>query len=116
MSSPTSDSFRDSALVVRDTATIQAAMLSIDLNTHRTVIVVNDNNVVVGTLSDGDIRKALLDGRLLTTPVNRVMNADFTALTQSDRDRAGEIFAESHIFLIPVIDEHGKLVDILKAY
>ncbi len=114
--SPRTDSLRASPLVVRDTATIQAAMLSIDTNTHRTVIVVNDRNVVVGTLSDGDIRKALLDGRLLTTPVHRVMNPDFIALTVKDRARAKAIFDEHHIFLIPVIDEDGMLLEILAAY
>lgn len=113
---PRTDTLRDLPLVVRDTATIQAAMLSIDTNTHRTVIVVNDADVVVGTLSDGDIRKALLDGRLFTTPVHRVMNPDFIALTLQERDRAAAIFDEHHIFLIPVIDEHGKLLDILTAY
>ena len=113
---PRTDSLRDSPLVVRDTATLQTAMLSIDMNTHRTVIVVNDRNVVVGTLSDGDIRKALLDGRLFTTPVHRVMNPDFISLTAKERDRAKAIFDEHHIFLIPVIDEGGVLLEILAAY
>lgn len=105
-----------SKFVVNETDTIQAAMLAIDRNCYRSVIVVNDESVVVGTLSDGDVRKSLLDGRLLSTPVHRVMNSDFIALTSSDRARAPAIFAEHHVFLIPVIDKHGKLLDILTAY
>lgn len=116
MNSQTGDALRGSPLVVRDTATIQAAMVSIDLNTHRSVVVVNDRNVVVGMLSDGDIRKAVLDGRLLSTPVHRVMNPDFIALTPQARDRARAIFDEHHIILIPVIDETGMLLEILSEY
>lgn len=103
-------------LVIRDTDTIQAAMVAIDKNSHRSVVVVNDANVVVGTVSDGDIRRALLDGRVPTTPVHRVMNADFVAVTDGDVDRAKEIFSQSQVFIIPVIDEHGKLVRVLTSY
>jgi CBS domain-containing protein len=110
------DPGRISKLVVNETDTVQAAMLAIDQNSCRSVIVVNDANVVVGTLSDGDIRKSLLEGRLMTTPVHRVMNSDFIALTASEQGRARSIFDETHVFLIPVIDEHGKLLDILTAY
>jgi mannose-1-phosphate guanylyltransferase/mannose-6-phosphate isomerase len=104
-----------STFVICDTDTLQAAMVAIDTNLHRSVVVVNDKNVVVGTLSDGDIRKALLDGRLLATPVHRVMNIDFTALTRSEINRARGILAEGHILLIPVIDEHGKLLEVVSA-
>lgn len=110
-------SARGSSLyVVRETDTIQAAMLAIENNDHRSVIVVNPHGIVVGTVSDGDIRKSMLDGRLLTTPVHRVMNPDFVALTLAQRDRAPGLFAERHIFLIPLIDDHGKLLDVLTAY
>ncbi len=102
--------------VVRDTDTVKSAMATIEDNLHRSVVVVNESDVVVGMLSDGDIRKAILDGRLLTTPVHRVMNADFTALRPSETGRAQQIFTTTHIFLIPVIDEHGRLLDILTAY
>ncbi len=105
-----------SKLVVNDTDTIQAAMLAIDQNLYRSVIVVNEANVVVGALSDGDIRRSMLEGRLMMTPVHRVMNSDFIALTASEQGRARSIFDETHVFLIPVIDEHGKLLDILTAY
>jgi len=105
-----------SKLVVSDTDTIQAAMMAIENNDHRSVVVVNAHGVAVGTVSDGDIRKSLLDGRLLATPVHRVMNMDFIALTDSERSRAPGIFQEKHIFLIPLIDERGKLLDVLTAY
>ncbi|MBM3302807.1 MAG: CBS domain-containing protein [Deltaproteobacteria bacterium] len=105
-----------SKLVIRDTDTLEAAMVAIENNNYRSVIVVNQNDVVVGTLSDGDARKSVLDHRLLSTPVHRVMNPNFIALTVTEREKAARIFNETHVFLIPLIDEHGQLVDVLTAY
>jgi len=105
-----------SKLVIRDTDTLEEAMVAIDNNFYRSVIVLNENDVVVGTLSDGDARKSMLDHRLLSTPVHRVMNTNFIALTVAEREKAKAIFQKTHYFLIPVIDEHGRLVDVLTAY
>lgn len=104
---------RSSLYVVRDADTLQAAMLAIDKNLHRSVVVINGAGVVVGMLSDGDVRKSLLDGRLFSTPVHRVMNSDFIALAPGEQEKARAIFAEGHVFVIPVIDERGKLLDVL---
>lgn len=105
-----------SKLIVRDTETLEEAMVAIEDNGYRSVIVVNENDVVVGTLSDGDARKSVLDHRLTSTPVHRIMNANFIALTVGEKGKAKAIFDQTHVFLIPLIDEHGKLVDVLTAY
>lgn len=105
-----------SRFIVCESDTIETAMAQIEENQHRSVIVLNPTDVVVGTLSDGDLRKALLERRLMTTPVGRVMNPNYIGLLRDGMHRAPEIFATQHIFLIPIIDEAGKLLDILTAY
>lgn len=102
--------------VVRQHDSLEAAMLTIEENRHRTVIVLDDDDVVVGTLSDGDTRKAILDRRLLTTPVEHVMNTNFVALGPDERDRAKEFFERDHLFLVPIVDGDGKLLEIQTAY
>ena len=91
-------------------------MAVIEANRHRSVIVVNNDGIVVGTLTDGDVRKAILDRRLLTTRVADVVNTNFIAVTPADAERAAEFFKREHIFLVPVVDENGRLVDIRTAY
>lgn len=101
--------------VVRPDDTIESALGLIEDNGHRSVIVVSDEGVVVGTLSDGDARKAILDRRLLTTPVHAVMNTNFIALRPGES--ADSIFAEQpYILLIPVVDDGGRLVNVVTAY
>ena len=101
--------------VVLDTDSVQTALLSIDYNEHRTVVVTNADNVVVGVLSDGDARKSLLDGRLLSTPVHRVMNTDFVSVGLEDVAKARELLTQGHIFVIPVVDSQGALLEILTS-
>jgi predicted transcriptional regulator len=105
-----------SKLVIRDTVTLEEALVAIENNFYRSVIVLNKDDVVVGTLSDGDARKSVLDHRLLSTPVNRVMNSNCIALTVDEKQKAKTIFEHTNVFLIPIIDEHGKLIDVLTAY
>jgi len=104
-----------SQFVVRDTDTLQTALLAIDINMHRSVVVTNAENVVVGVLSDGDARKSLLDGRLLSTPVHRIMNADFIAVSPQETDKAKDLLTQGHIFVIPVVNASGTLLEILRA-
>ncbi len=102
--------------VVRQHETLEAAMLLIEENRHRSVVVIDGHGVVVGTLSDGDTRKAILDRRLLTTPVEAVMNTNFVSLPPERRDEARGFFERDHLFLVPIVDGDGKLVDVETAY
>lgn len=101
--------------VVQAHETLEAAMLLIEENRHRSVVVL-DGEKVVGTLSDGDIRKAILDRRLLSTPVEHVMNTNFVSVAPDERERARELLRREHVFLIPIVDKDGKLVAIETAY
>ena len=102
--------------VVESSASLRDALALIEENRHRSLVVVSERGAVVGTLSDGDARKAMLKGRLLVTPVSDVMNTNFIALRDGERAKAKDIFQKTHIFLIPVIDEKATLVDVIEAY
>lgn len=102
--------------VVGAGATLKDALALIEANRHRSLIVVGEGDAVVGTLSDGDIRKALLKGRLLVTPVCDVMSTNFVSVGPAEMDRAAELFKKRRVFLIPVVDERARLIDILEAY
>lgn len=92
--------------------TIEDAWTRIESNRHRSVVVV-DGDKVVGTLSDGDLRKAMLAKRLLSTPIREVMNVNFISLIEGERHDADKVFKRVDIFLIPIVDENFKLIDII---
>ena len=97
---------------VNPNATIEEAWSVIEENRQRSVIVVKDMTVV-GTLSDGDLRKAMLSGRLMSTPVKEVMNINFLSITKDKIKNGKNIFKKKAIFLIPIVDENMNLLNIL---
>lgn len=69
---------------------------------------------VAGTVTDGDLRRALLDGQPLTAPVSIAMHTGFRHVTEGEdaveRIRAMRL---NGLRLIPVTDAEGRLTDII---
>ena len=78
-----------------------------------TLFVVADERVIAGTVTDGDIRRALIAGKELDDRVESVMNKNFHYVVSGDNlpekiSRA----RKRHIELLPLID-NGEVVDII---
>jgi len=79
-----------------------------------TLFVIDEqSNKVVGTLTDGDIRRGLLKNLSIETPVTNIMRSSFRFLTKGNyyNDKIAE-FKEDKIKTIPLIDSDGKLLKI----
>jgi CBS domain-containing protein len=100
---------------VKVTDPIRLAMLKITENKHRAVVVLNGDRVV-GTVSDGDIRRAFLDEVLPAAPVTEIMNINCVTTTETDRSRAYQVLLERRVTVLPVVTADGRLVDIVTAY
>ncbi len=75
------------------------------------LFVQDERGVIIGAVTDGDIRRALIKGSRLDDTTGSVMCADFKFVTeQEDLIEKFRIFRSNEIFLVPVIDLHGKLV------
>lgn len=84
-----------------------------------TLFVTDEYGLILGTLTDGDIRRKLVEGYQLTDSVDRIMHKDFYFL-QTDNISVKTIrdCKNKGIFLIPIIDKKGRIVDVvnLKKY
>ena len=79
----------------------------------QTLFVVDSDNKMVGTLTDGDIRRSLIAGNHLTTPVNEVMHKDFQCIKQMDWDvRRLKTLRKKNILFIPILDENRRIVGV----
>lgn len=80
----------------------------------RTLFVINDDLCLVGSLTDGDIRRGLLNGLEISDTIEKFMNINFKFLKNSS-DNLEEIreFKKNEINLIPLIDDDLKLLEIL---
>ena len=80
----------------------------------QTIIVVNDNNKLVGTLSDGDIRKSIIKGFNLKSSINSIYNKKpiFIYENEIDKKKIRKIFLKEKISLIPVVNEKKNITKI----
>lgn len=102
--------------IINDTATIKDALVSLNNIAHDTLslLVVNNDNQMVGSLTDGDIRRGLISGAQLTDAVSSVMHRGFKYIRQSEFDVAHlKDFRDSRIFFIPILDEENHIVEVI---
>lgn len=103
-----------SLFTINKNMSLKDAFVQIEKNKHRSLIVIDDNNKVVGTLSDGDIRKALINDVVSSIFVSKIMNRDFVYLTNTlDKEEKKQFFEQNNIFIVPVVSANFILTDIL---
>ena len=88
----------------------------IKLNQHglKLVCVVNEKNYLLGTVSDGDVRRGLLKNFNLKDSIKKIMNKRPQTVKQKNKaDEINKIFFKYEVQAIPVVDRNGKLIDII---
>ena len=78
------------------------------------IIMVADNyNKLLGTVTDGDIRRALMQQKDANTLLEDIMRKNpFTVSVEHSREQVILIMKQERILQLPVIDEHGVIVDL----
>jgi dTDP-glucose pyrophosphorylase len=94
-------------------STIKEAMKVIDKNLTGGALVVNENNELVGTITDGDIRRAILKGLSINEGIEGAYFKNFKFVTeQHSKKKAKEYMLKNKIRQVPVIDKDKKLTDL----
>lgn len=79
-----------------------------------TLFVENEDGSVAGSMTDGDIRRALIAGAEMADSVKKAMNRDFLSLTPGcDETEVLRLAREKRIVLLPRIDAEGRLEGIV---
>ncbi len=98
---------------ISEHSTILDALKAMDGVSHdsQTLFVVNDDKKMVGTLTDGDIRRGLISGVSVNDSVKEVMHTSFKfVLDGADNAQVLKRFRENQIFFVPVLDVEGHIV------
>lgn len=102
--------------IVKENNTIREALVELNnvSGEAQSLFVVDDNQQIVGSLSDGDIRRGLISGGNLEDTVKNIMHRDFKFINQSDYDVAQlKAFRERRILMIPILDNERHIVDVI---
>jgi dTDP-glucose pyrophosphorylase len=97
--------------ILPEDASIAQAIANLDLVAIRIVLVVNATGALVGTLSDGDIRRGLLKGLDLKSPITSVVNHNpFVVPPDFGRELVMQLMVANKILQIPVVNAQHHVV------
>ena len=98
-----------SSYLIPHSATIRDAMQKIS-GTILTLLVTDEREVLVGTLTDGDIRRGLLSGSTLDDPVETIMHTRFHALSEANLsvERIRQ-YKQMRLSLVPFLRADGTI-------
>ncbi len=103
-----------SNFIVYEEDNILEALKIIDSNRQGFAIVIRTDKMVLGVLSDGDIRRGLINGKttLDTVAVFYTKNAKIVKVSDGF-ERVIELFKDQQIKFVPIVDEKGRLVNFI---
>ncbi|NBV41447.1 CBS domain-containing protein [bacterium] len=101
-------------LLVAHTISVREAMKRLNQTAEKILLVVDSDNRLLGTLTDGDIRRHLIANGDMTWPVVDVYNPSPISIQAGLPETAiKELFLQSKVDVIPVVNDQGQVVDYL---
>ena len=102
-------------IIVKYNITFKVAFKILNKTGQKCLVVSDENNILLGTLTDGDIRKAILKGVDLKSSISNFYKRKPTVVLKDEYDieKLKKIFIENRFDLVPVIDKKGKIIKII---
>ena len=94
--------------------TIKEALDLLQQNKKRFLLCVDDDNLIIGVITDGDIRRAFLSNLTINDSIKDVYKENFEFITlKSTFDEVCELFKSEKIDFLPIVNENKRLVNVL---
>lgn len=93
--------------------TIVEVMEKIDVNAKGILFIIDKKEILVGCITDGDIRRWLLKTGNLYASVINVMTPSPKFLFEKEKSKAKNLMQQKKITALPLLDEGKKIIDIV---
>jgi dTDP-glucose pyrophosphorylase len=101
-------------IVVSSQTPLGEAIARVDATGMQLALVLNDDGHLDGVLSDGDVRRAILRGKSLATPVGEVMNVNpMVASADTPSDQLLSLMRRHVIHHLPLLNKAGQVQDLV---
>lgn len=77
------------------------------------LFVIDDEDRVVGSVTDGDIRRSIISEQNLQKALVEIANPNFKRLYQAEAYQSFEEYRKSDIKILPILNSEGKMVDLI---
>jgi len=99
------------ASLVHKNKSIRSVIYSIDSNSLQIALIVDERGYLLGTVTDGDIRRAILRGHSLENEITEIMNTTPTVMNPSrDKREVLAIMRKRQFNHIPIVNYEGCVV------
>jgi len=100
-------------LTIANSITISDAMKALNRTAENCLLVVDENNVLLGTLTDGDLRRSILAGAKFSAQITESFNTNPTFLVKGSytKEEAMQLLRRKKLGLIPIVDKEHVVVD-----
>jgi len=102
-----------SAFIGEKSLSIVEAMEKIDANVRGILFVTDENKRLVGSITDGDIRRWLINTGDLSVQISEMMHPSPKYLCQADRKRAMDFMRKESVTALPILDVKQRIVDVI---
>jgi dTDP-glucose pyrophosphorylase len=101
-------------LIVKQDISLLEAIKLMNENSMQILIVVNEKNLLIGVVTDGDIRGAIVDNIDFNRQIISIMSRNpVTMKYPADKNRALKLMKKRSVKHIPIVDNDGNFIDLL---
>jgi dTDP-glucose pyrophosphorylase len=98
-------------VLISEGTSIHEAIKVIDEGALQIALVVDREDRLLGTITDGDVRRGILQGIALEEPAAQIMNTNPTVVNmQESRDESLKLLRQKSLHQVPVVDQEGRIV------
>ncbi len=103
--------------LIQKSCTIIEALKRMSKSGEKSLIVVNHNEKLLGILSDGDLRRAILNKKKLTENISKIYNSNSFYLFENsyDLENVKKKALKQKIYFIPILNRNKKVTNLLTS-
>lgn len=103
-------------IIISPQTSLKIAMRTLSAESGRILFIVDENDKLIGSLTDGDIRRAILNGVGFESAISGIMFKSPRFVRQADKNfeqEAKRYTIEEKLYAVPVLDKTNRIADIL---
>ncbi len=100
-------------ILIKKNSTIHETLVKLQSSSLKCLIVVNQKNILLGTINDGDVRRAILKNAKLNFKIAKYFKKKCYFIKHSELSKinTSEKLKKLKINLIPIVDKNNKVID-----
>ncbi len=103
-------------LLIYSDTTLKESMQRLNQTSEKILFVADDNDRLLGTVTDGDIRRGLINGLNFNDNIENVMFGNFAFISYDEankKKKAKTLMLEKVIEQIPILDKNMRVIDVI---